>query len=246
MRKWKRTLEAAMTMMILAGSFYIGKYSAGLVETAKAATMIQSEAVTETMTDKKIVIDCGHGGFDSGKVGINGVLEKDVNLAIGEKVCALLEEQGAQVIMTREDENGLYDETEENKKQQDMKRRVQLINESDGNLAVSIHQNSYTEEYVKGPQVFYYETSEKAKALAEVLQKSLNERLYVERPREIKANTTYYILSKTEIPTVIVECGFLSNQEEAEKLADPEYQQQIAEAICCGIEAYYSDISSAN
>lgn len=234
MHRYKKILEAAMTVFILVGSFYIGKYSAVMVESTQ---IIDKKSILQ---NKTIVIDCGHGGFDSGKVGINEALEKDVNLAIGEKLCSLLEANGNQVIMTRQDDMGLYDEEEENKKQQDMKRRVQMINESEADLAVSIHQNSYTEEYVNGPQVFFYETSVKAKELANILQQNLNMKLQIERTREIKGNTTYYLLCKTKIPTVIVECGFLSNEKEAEKLVDPEYQQQVAEAICCGIEEYVS------
>ena len=132
----------------------------------------------------------------------------------------------------------LYDENEENKKQQDMKKRCAMINESGADLAVSIHQNSYTEEYVCGPQVFYYETSQKGKELAQILQETLNEKLDIARPRKIKADNTSYILKKTQIPTVIAECGFLSNTEEAEKLTSEEYQEQVAEAVCEGILQY--------
>lgn len=232
-----------MTALILVSSFYIGKYSAAVVE---AGSRKRAEAVTETLTEAEqdqmegmtVVIDAGHGGFDSGKVGINGSLEKNINLAIAEKLRELLEQAGIEVKMTRESDAGLYDEEEPNKKQQDMKRRCTLINESGAGLAVSIHQNSYTEEYVNGPQVFYYETSEEAKKLAERLQEALNVGLQVERQREIKANDSYYLLRKTEVPTVIVECGFLSNRAEAEKLAAEEYQQLVAEAVCQGILAY--------
>ena len=146
--------------------------------------------------------------------------------------------------MTRESDRGLYDENEENKKQQDMKKRCTVINESGADLAVSIHQNSYTEEYVCGPQVFYYETSQKGKELAQILQEALNQKLDIARPREIKANNTYYILKKTQIPTVIAECGFLSNTEEAEKLISEDYQEQVAEAICEGIRNYLRERAS--
>ena len=109
---------------------------------------------------------------------------------------------------------------------------------------MSIHQNSYTEEYVCGPQVFYYETSQKGKELAQTLQEALNQKLDIARPREIKANNTYYILKKTQIPTVIAECGFLSNTEEAEKLISEKYQEQVAEAICEGIRKYLRERAS--
>ena len=197
-----------------------------------------TQAVSGEVKEYRIVVDAGHGGFDSGKVGIGNILEKEINLAIARKVQENLEAAGIEVIMTRESDQGLYDENEENKKQQDMKKRCAMINESGADLAVSIHQNSYTEEYVCGPQVFYYETSQKGKELAQILQETLNEKLDIARPREIKADNTYYILKKTQIPTVIAECGFLSNTEEAEKLTSEEYQEQIAEAVCEGILQY--------
>ena len=119
-----------------------------------------------------------------------------------------------------------------------MKRRCSAINESEADLAVSIHQNSYTQESICGPQVFYYETSVKGQKLAEILQETLNQNLEIARPRAGKANDTYYLLRKTEIPTVIVECGFLSNTEEAEKLMKEVYQEKIAQAICEGVQEF--------
>ena len=119
-----------------------------------------------------------------------------------------------------------------------MKRRCSLINEAKPRAAVSIHQNSFSQESVKGPQVFYYETSVEGKRLAESLQDAMNEQLQVSRPRERKANDTYYLLRKTEVPTVIVECGFLSNREEASLLSSEEYHRKTAEAVCRGILDY--------
>ena len=228
----KKQLELVMAVLILAGSFYVGRLGAQMHQMHREMTV---EVVQQHM-EKKVVIDAGHGGFDSGKVGINGALEKDINLSIARKVQKNLEQAGIRTVMTREDDRGLYDEGEENKKQQDMKRRCSEINESGADLAVSIHQNSYTQESVCGPQVFYYETSAKGKELAEILQETLNQNLQIARPRTIKANDTYYILRKTEIPTVIVECGFLSNGEEAEKLTQENYQERVAQAICEGIK----------
>ncbi len=239
MRRFKKKLEFVMTALILAGSFYIGRYTAvvlkGETDVSTAAAVAKEEAPQE---ETVIVVDAGHGGFDSGKVGINDALEKEVNLAIAGKLKALLEEKGIRVVMTRESDNGLYDEQEENKKQQDMKRRCTMINESGAAAAVSIHQNSYTEESAHGPQVFYYATSIKAQDLAAQLQESLNTKLEIDRPRKIKANDTYYLLQKTAVPTVIVECGFLSNAEEAAKLVTEEYQQRVAEAVCEGVVQY--------
>ena len=223
-----------MAVLILAGSFYVGRLGAQMRQMHHQTTA----AVSQEAKVRKVVVDAGHGGFDSGKVGINGALEKDINLEIARKVQQKLEQAGIATIMTRKTDQGLYDEGEENKKQQDMKRRCSVINESEADLAVSIHQNSYTEESICGPQVFYYETSVKGRNLAEILQETLNQNLEIVRPRAGKANDTYYLLRKTEIPTVIVECGFLSNTEEAEKLMKDAYQEKIAQAICEGVQKF--------
>ncbi|MDO4344615.1 MAG: N-acetylmuramoyl-L-alanine amidase [Eubacteriales bacterium] len=268
MRREKRTLEFAMTLLILLCSFYIGRLGAGLSVGSRAKTqIIEGQSSTEgakaqanagasgeqdntgaskkqenagtTVQDKiTVVVDAGHGGIDAGKVGINGALEKEINLAIAGKLKTLLEQQDVTVVMTRETDNGLYDEGEANKKQQDMKRRCAMIDETEAVLAVSIHQNSYTQESVCGPQVFFYENSAQGRKLASILQEALNAMPQVERAREIKPNDSYYILRKTQTPTVIVECGFLSNAAEAERLSGEEYQETVAEAVCAGIVEY--------
>ena len=184
-----------------------------------------------------VVIDAGHGGKDPGKVGINGALEKDINLQIALLLKMYLEADDVKVIMTREGEDGLYDEGASNKKVQDMKRRLEMIEEAEPELVISIHQNSYHEEYVKGAQVFYYTTSEKSKGLAEVIQMQLKT-LDEANNRQAKGNDSYYLLKKTARPIVIVECGFLSNREEAEHLITPAYQEKIAFQIHMGIMKY--------
>ncbi len=153
----------------------------------------------------RVVIDAGHGGDDPGKVGINGVNEKDVNLQIAQQVKKFLEANDVEVIRTRESDAGLYDADASNKKVQDMKRRIALIGEAEPALTVSIHQNSYPEEYVHGAQVFYYTGSTQGQLLAESIQGQLVERVDAENKRQIKANDSYYLLKKTEVPIVIVE-----------------------------------------
>lgn len=180
----------------------------------------------------------GHGGDDPGKVGINGALEKDVNLEIALLVKQFLEAQDIKVVLTREDGDGLYDSGASNKKVQDMKRRIALIDETSPDVTVSIHQNSYPEEYVHGAQVFYYTGSVVGKELAETIQKQLVEKVDKENKRQVKANDSYYLLKKTSVPIVIVECGFLSNKEEAQKLCTRQYQEKIAWAIHMGIVQY--------
>ena len=178
-----------------------------------------------------------HGGADPGKVGINDALEKDINLEIAKKLKSFLEAEGIRVVMTRTGDAGLYDENASNKKVQDMKRRLEIIEEADPVLVVSIHQNSYHEEYVEGAQVFYYQTSEKSRELAELLQEELKS-LDTENHRQAKGNDSYYLLKKTSKPIAIVECGFLSNRREAEKLITPLYQEKLAWSIYMGIMKY--------
>lgn len=149
-----------------------------------------------------------------------------------------LEANDIEVVMTRESDEGLNDADADNKKVQDMKRRIALIDKTAPVITVSIHQNSYPEEYVHGAQVFYYAGSKEGQALALSIQNQMVERLDPENKRKIKDNDSYYLLKKTGIPIVIVECGFLSNSAEAEKLCTEEYQKEVAWAIHMGILRY--------
>lgn len=199
---------------------------------------VLSSQVQTGEKNRTVVIDAGHGGNDPGKIGVDDSQEKDLNLIIAKKVQKLLEQQDVKVIMTRESDAGLYEEQSSNKKVQDMKNRCTLINETQPDCVVSIHQNSYHEEYVVGAQVFYYGTSQEGQRLAETLQEKLVSYVDPENHRQAKANESYYLLKKTEVPIVIVECGFLSNWEEAKKLQEDSYQNQIAWAVSMGILSY--------
>ncbi len=186
----------------------------------------------------KVVIDPGHGGDDPGKVGVNGQKEKDINLQIAGILRTLLENEGVEVIMTRTEDCGLSAGNAGNNKVEDLKKRLAILEDTKPILAVSIHQNSYRDPAVYGPQVFFYTTSVTGEKIATILQNSLNTYLDVKRPRVQKGNSTYYILKKTTVPTVIAECGFLSNPEEAAKLANEEYQNLVAQALFDGIADY--------
>ena len=200
--------------------------------------MTAEEKPEQVGAGQTIVLDAGHGGSDPGMVGVGGVEEKGINLKVAEELRRQLEERGFHVVMTREDEKGLYDETVSNKKAQDMQRRCEVIAQAAPVLTVSIHQNSYTDPTVCGPQVFYFEHSDKGRVLAACIQEQLNERLEIARPRQIKANTNYYILKRSDSVTVLAECAFLSNPEEAAKIQTAEYQKKVAQAICAGILEY--------
>lgn len=228
-----RVLSVVMAICLLFSMYY-------LAQTAAKYTMNMNRSA---QSDKRIVlIDAGHGGDDPGKVGINGALEKDINLSIAFLVKKYLEMQDVTVVMTRNEDEGLYQEESPNKKMEDLKNRLALIDASGATVAVSIHQNSYTSEKVHGAQVFYYETSEEGKKAALIMQEQLKRGIDETNNRAAKANSTYYLLKKSSIPTIIVECGFLSNGEEAEKLTQEEYQEKMAWNISIGILQYLNDM----
>lgn len=185
-----------------------------------------------------VVIDSGHGGSDPGKIAADGTLEKDLNLAVALKLQTYLEAADINVVMTRTTDAGLYDENSSNKKAQDMKNRVSLMNDCNANVVVSIHQNSYSDSAIHGAQVFYYTTSTAGKELAHILQESLTTNLDSANHRKEKANDNYYLLKKVQSPIVIVECGFLSNPSEAALLSSAGYQDQIAWILHMGILQY--------
>ena len=144
-------LKGAATVLLLSAVFWSAGQTAVLVD----GNRIQ----TETAPVPCVVIDAGHGGIDPGKVGSNGELEKEINLKVAEKLRLFLEASDVKVVMTRTTDTGLYDENASNKKVQDMKRRVQIIEEAQPDIAVSIHQNSYEDVAIKGAQTFFMRTA---------------------------------------------------------------------------------------
>jgi N-acetylmuramoyl-L-alanine amidase len=185
-----------------------------------------------------IVLDAGHGASDPGKIGCNNAEEKDINLSIVQKLKELLEADDVKVVLTRESDEPLYEDSASNKKMSDMKARVAIIESASPNLVVSIHQNSYHESSVSGPQVFYYKTSVEGKKAAEYLQASFDAVEEIDNRRMAKANDNYYLLLHTSAPMVIAECGFLSNPQEADLLIQDSYQEKLAKALHQGIMEY--------
>ena len=221
--------EEAVGLLLILMVFLAVKYG---------TTQVVSADVIEQKAKPVVVIDSGHGGYDPGKVGVDGSLEKEINLEIAMKLKKYLELEDIEVVMTRESDAGLYREEDSSKKMMDMRNRCQLINDVDPDLTVSIHQNSYHEEYVSGGQVFYYKGSEKGKELAEILQERFSYVLGAENRRLAKANGDYYLLLNVKNPIVIVECGFLSNRKEAALLQQEDYQDRLAWTIHMGIMEY--------
>lgn len=225
----RERIELAITVLLLVGLVWASRRMSRYTYTA-------GDKISE-VNGNKVVIDAGHGGSDPGKVGVNGLEEKEANLAIAQYVEKLLKEEKIEVVMTRNEDAMLAEKQGEKTKVGDMKARVALINAEKPLMAVSIHQNSYPQESIKGAQVFYYTHSEEGKKAAEIMQDALL-KLDETNHRKAKANDTYYLLKRTESPTIIVECGFLSNTEEAELLKQEKYREEVAEAIVTGIKAY--------
>lgn len=205
-----------------------------------ATIQVKDQAVlniTGKNTKELVMVDPGHGGFDPGKVGVGGTLEKDVNLSIALKLKQVLEDSGYQVLLTREEDQALCHEKASGKKLSDLKSRVSMINENKPALTVSIHQNSYSAG-TKGAQVFYYNKSEESHAFATILQETVKEKIADGNHRVEKGNDSYYMLKKTEGVFAIIECGFLSNPQEEKLLKSGDYQQKMANAIAEGIENF--------
>ncbi len=230
MQKSDRILRIVMSVVLPVAMFFL----------SKEAAVVHAE-YTDNTEKKCIVIDAGHGGKDPGKVGVTGCLEKDLNLQIAQKLKVFFEMEDYEVILTREGDMGLYEESDSNKKNADMRNRVSLIGQTDPVLTVSIHQNSYSDESIKGAQSFYFSGSDESKSLAGFIQKSLVNTLDKGNRRKEKANDNYYLLKNTTCPIVIIECGFLSNKEECEKLESDYYQEKVAWAIYMGTMQYLNE-----
>lgn len=224
-----RKPEMLMGALLLVFVFLVSRH---------AGMMVSGQNVVAGKAKPVVVIDSGHGGNDPGKVGVDGSLEKDINLEIARRLKRYLEASDVAVVMTREEDKGLYGEKDRSKKTADMKNRCELINETRPDLVVSIHQNSYHEEPIFGGQVFYYKDSEKGKRLAEILQRRFDYVLGDKNKRLAKPNGNYYLLLHVKQPIVIVECGFLSNWKEAAALNAEEYQERLAWTIHMGIMEY--------
>ena len=194
----------------------------------------------------------GHGGEDGGAVGVDGIIEKDINLAIALKLKNLLEVSGYEVIMTREKDQAIYDDSAKSlreKKRSDLRNRMGIINKNkeENTVFVSIHQNKFPNPKYFGTQIFYSVNNPQSQELATKLKDSIVGLIQPENDREIKpSNEKIYLLHNAQIPAVIVECGFLSNEQEAKKLTNEKYQTDIAFSIYCGITDYFLNVLSNN
>ena len=212
----------------------------------KAGNAVSAETMPPSQQDGYcIVIDAGHGGEDGGAVAINGVLEKEINLKIALILNDLLRSSGYSTMMIRDQDEDLADQdlsTVRERKISDLHNRSDQVNNTSNAILVSIHQNYFEKSQYSGAQVFYSTNHEDSANLGEAIRAQLVACTQPENTRELKqADRSIYLLKQVECPAVIVECGFLSNQEETEKLCTPEYQSQIAFSLYKGICDYLSE-----
>lgn len=227
-------------VFIIAAIVILAVFALGV---AKEKTFLTKETFLPT-EGKTIIIDAGHGSPDGGAVGNTGVLEKDLNLSVAMALQKFFESNGTQVLLTRSDDNGIYDVSGsiKNKKVSDIKNREEFIKSSDAEAFISIHMNKFSDAKYSGPQVFYSGNNENSEFLAKCIQESMIAALNPENKREIKkADSSIYLLKKAQIPAVLVECGFLSNKEEEQRLKDEKYQRQLAWSVYCGIIEYFNE-----
>ncbi|ODA42162.1 N-acetylmuramoyl-L-alanine amidase [Desulfosporosinus sp. BG] len=192
-----------------------------------------------TLGNRVVVIDAGHGGVDPGAVGKGKVLEKDVTLAVSKRLQALVQQSGAKTIMVREDDRDLgASQGLLKRKREDLAQRIQLAMDSQAEVYISIHANSFPDPKLTGAQTFYHSDSPEGKLLAQSIQQELNK--MTNGKRVIKANQDIYVLKKAHQAAVTVELGFLSNLEEEQLLTTPEYQEKLAIAIYQGLSVYFS------
>ncbi len=195
------------------------------------------------MGNVTIVIDAGHGGEDGGCEG-NGLVEKDLNLDISMRLASLLREAGVNVVMTRDTDILLYDKNsdyEGKKKVQDVRRRLEIATEQENAVLVSIHMNYFAETKYSGLQVWYSKNDSRSRILASLIQTEVKTTLQPNNKRSIKESTSsIFLLNNATFPAVLVECGFLSNTDEARALGDAEYRQALAKSIFEAIMKYIS------
>lgn len=198
-------------------------------------------AVKKTSSPKpqySVVIDAGHGGRDGGAIGTSsGVTESELNLQYALTLGELCKEFGLGVTLTRSDMNGLYDENAENKKRSEMEKRREIINSSGADVMISIHMNSFPLSSCQGAYVFYGKGKEQGHLLAQSIQTSLSKSF--EKARKLATVGDYYVLNYTDIPSALVECGFLSSPEEEAKLIDEGYRREFCYSLLVGILGYF-------
>lgn len=218
----------------------------GLTITLHLRRTAEQEAAAEVFavpaTNKVVIIDAGHGGIDAGAVA-NGIEEKNINLQIALKLQEYIEQSGGVAILTRDSDESTQDPNRSSnisQKKSDLMERKAAMEKYGADIFISIHMNKFEQEKYRGAQVFYASNGEESKRLGEIIQQSLKETLADGNTREAKkSGSGIYILKNAAVPSALVECGFLSNAEEAKLLQSEEYQQKVAWGIYIGIVKYF-------
>lgn len=203
------------------------------------------EIFTTPIMDRIVILDAGHGGFDPGAIGSLEKKEDDINLEITLKLRKLIEQGGGIVVLTREIDEGLETEdskTYRQKKNEDLRNRRILINGSEPDVLLSIHLNSFPQSQYYGAQSFYKRGSENSKLMAKLIQKEMRRVLDKNNERQPQPRDSIYLLREANCPSVLVECGFLSNRREERLLNDPKYQEKIAWSIYIGLIKYFNEV----
>ena len=231
--------------------FYIKKKFLYLIVGALVILIIIStianrgNPVFSSSIDNKIIgIDPGHGGIDSGAVGKGGTNEAEINLSIALKLKKIIEENGGIVVMTREDDRGLYTQeskTVKEKKTEDLKNRKKVIDSEDCDVFLTIHLNSFPQSKYYGAQTFYKIGCKDSEQLAFAIQDEFRNILDKNNKRTPQSRDDVYLIKEIEVPSVLIECGFLSNAREEELLSDEKYQEKIAQSIYLGIIKYFEE-----
>ena len=208
---------------------------------------LRASEIASITANQTIVIDAGHGGEDCGAIGVSGIYEKDLNLSVSNIVGELLQEAGYAVVYTRTEDKLLYTEAENIKgirKISDLKNRCKIGAEYIESIFISIHMNSYGDARYSGLHVYYAPHDQESERLAHTIQNRVREDVQPTNNRVPKPGQNIYLLENLENTAVLIECGFLSNVEECEKLSQKEYQKELSFSIVCGIIEYIKAVQS--
>ena len=234
-RKQIYTITCLLLILVVLTSASIGVvtkiYSKDLI-------FVSAEGVPN---NKIVILDAGHGGEDSGAVGVNGALEKDLNLQVALEIGSILEKEGYIVVYTRTDDRLLYTEEENIKgirKISDLKNRCKFAEKYPESIFISIHMNSFGSKKYSGLQVYYTDSNDESYSLAQSIQNKVKNDLQNDNTRVITSGKNIYILENVQNTAVLIECGFLTNPEECEKLSKKDYQKELSFSIVCGIIEY--------
>lgn len=232
MKVYRRILLASL----VAGAIFTGLISLLRVQLGRSVSAFVTAPVT-------VVVDAGHGGEDGGATSANGTRESRLNLEIALRLDDFLNLCGLPTVMIRQSDISVYDPTASGiseKKVSDLRNRAKLVNQTEGAVLLSIHQNHFSDGRYAGAQVFYAPT-EGSKALAERIQQVLIDAVDPDNHRQAKPSETVYLMNHIKSPGVLIECGFLSNEAEEKRLQDPAYQKKLTLAIVCALTEWLEE-----